>query len=274
MVLESGEPIEVVKPAVPVPGVEANAAPEGEAVTHDGTEALPPRKSRRERAVERATAPLLERIKQLEAGQPQRAAQAEAVAPPAVAAQPKPKRADFADDEAFEDALVKWGNEKFAAEKAFKDAQAAVRQHCERNLRNYAAQVKEAQEKYPDWDELKEKFDNEDIFIGNGVQMAILELENGADVIYHLMRHPDYAEKLGRMSQPSAVMEVGRLSARLLTGASSSGEGYEYRRPKARVPAPVRTVSTGGTSEPLTFAELAARPNYPGKWKDLKHAQR
>src|SRR5712664_1524702 len=98
----------------------------GEEVVAEGNQpASVARKSRRDRAVERATAPLLEKIKQLEAERPaQRAAQAEAVA-----ARPKPKRADFAEDEAFEDALVEWGNEKFAAEKATKDAQAAQRQH-------------------------------------------------------------------------------------------------------------------------------------------------
>ncbi len=257
MILKSAsEPIEeVVQPEVPA---------EGEAVTHDGMETLPPRKSRKERAIERATAPLLEKIKQLETGAGTvRPAQAEAVE-----ARPKPKRADFANDEAFEDALVKWGNEKFAADKAFEDAQAAQRQHCERNLRNYAAQVKEAKEKYPDWDEVV----NQEIHIGAGVQIAVLELENGADVVYYLGRHPAYAEKLGQMSQPAAVMEVGRLSARLLTGASSGGEGYEYRRPKPKVPAPVRTVSTAGSSVGLTSAEIAAKPNYPGKARDFKNA--
>ena len=272
MILKSAsEPIEeVVESEVP-------AGPEGEAVAHDVTETrtvegtLPPRKSRRQRQIDKATAPLLEKIKQLETGQPQRAAQApEAAQPPeAAAVRPKPKRADFDNDEAFEDALVKWGNEKFAADKAREDAQAAQRQHCERNLRNYATQVKEAKEKYPDWDEVV----NQEIFIGQGVQVAVLELENGADVIYYLGRHPAYAEKLGQMSQPSAVMEVGRLSARLLTGASTNGEGYEYRRPRPRVPAPVRTVNTGGSSAALTFAEIAARPPYPGKAKDLKRAE-
>lgn len=230
-----------------------------------GAGALPrPKLSRRERAVERATAPLLERIKQLEAAQSPKAAQTEPVA-----ARPKPKRADFADDEAFEDALVLWGNEKFAAEgrqAAQQRYEAAQRQHLESNLKSYAAQVKEAKETYPDWDETV----NQDVFIGTGVQLAVLELENGADVIYYLGRHPDYAAKLGQMSQPSAVMEVGRLSARLKIGVAN-GEG-EYRRPKPKIPAPVRTVSTGGSSAAQTFAEIAAKPNYPGKARDLKIA--
>jgi hypothetical protein len=267
MILKSdSEPIEeVVKPEVP-------RELESEAVSHNGTQPTPPRKSRRERLIERATAPLLEKIKQLEAGRTQGAAPAQ---PEAVAAQPKPKRAEFASDEDFEDALVAWGNEKFAAEKAEKDAQAArqqyqdaQRQYLERNLRSYAAQVKEAKETYPDWDEVV----NQDVFIGTAVQLAVLELDNAADIIYWLGKHPADAAKLGQMTPPRAIIEVGILSAKLKTGVSSNGEGYEYRRPKPRIPAPVRTVSTGGTSTGLTFAEIAAKPPYPGKARDLKIA--
>jgi hypothetical protein len=240
----------------------------GEEVVAEGNQPAPaePRKSRRDRAVERATAPLLEKIKQLEAERPaQRAAQAEAVA-----ARPKPKRADFADDDAFEDALVAWGNEKFAAEKAVKDAEAAQQRQLGENLRNYKIQVEEAKEKYPDWNEVV----NQEIHIGAGVQLALLELENGADVSYYLGKHPAYAEKLGQMSQPSAIMEVGRLSERLKTGAPATSEanGGAPTKPKPKVPAPVRTVSTAGSSAALTFAEIAAKPNYPGKAKDLRRA--
>ena len=275
MILESGEPTdEVVKPEVPA-GAEGETATQtvaGTRHTSNGNghvETLPPRKTRRERAIDRATAPLLERIKQLEAA-PQRAPQAEAVA-----AEPKPQRADFAQDEAgqeaFENALVRWGVENFAVEKALKDAQEAERRHCERNLKNYGAQVKEAKEVHKDWDELEKKFKANDVFIGNGTQSAILEMENGAEVTYYLMRHPDKAAELGKMAQGAAFAEVVRLSERLKTGAPNGG-GYEYRRPRPTVPAPVRTVSTGGPSGNPTFAEIAARPNYAGKARDLKRA--
>ena len=198
--------------------VEPVAGPEGEAAAH--AEALPPKKSRKERAIEKATAPLLERIKHLEAGRPQEA-QTETEA-----------------------------------------AQAAQRQHLERNLQSYAAQVKEAKNRHEDWDRVV----NQDIFIGPDSQLAILEQENAAELIYHLGRNPVKAAELGELNRRSpvaAIAEVGRLSARL------SGEG----RHRPRVPAPVRTVSTAGSSATLSFAEIAARPNYPGKARDLKRAQ-
>lgn len=255
---------EVVEPEVP-------AEAEGEADASAGTETPPLTKAqkRRARAIARATAPLREQIKQLEAERPQQAAQAEDGEP-----RPKPKRADFADDEAFEDELVRWGNEKFAIEKALSDAQAAERRHLERNLQNYAAQLEEVKAKYPDWDELKEKFDNADIFIGQATQLAILGEENGAEVSYYLMKHPAVAVRLGQMDQIAATKEVARLADRLKTGAPApSGQEYERQfRLKPKVPAPVRTVSTAGSNAAPSFADIAARPNYPGKAKDLKRA--
>lgn len=228
--------------------------------------------SRKERAVARATAELQRKYDAAQL----RIAELEKKEEPAKE-QPRPKRADFESDEKYEDALLAWGVVKATQEKAVKDAQEAEKARVEQIIGNYGLQVEEAKEAHPDWDELKAKFEKEDVNIGNATQLAILELENGAEVTYYLMRHPAYAAKLGKMSQVSAVMEVGRLSAKLNggTGASASDEAdsEEKPKPKPKVPAPVRTVSTGGSSAVLTFAEIAAKPDYPGKAKDLRAAQ-
>jgi len=144
-------------------------------------------------------------------------------------------------------------------------AHVAERRYYEQNLRNYGQQAQEAKEKYKDWD----KVVNQEIFIGRDAQLAILELENGAEVIYYLGKHPDYAAKLGEMRPVAAIRAVERLSVSM-----GAGGGEESRRSRPRVPAPVRTVNTAGSSEGASFAEIAARPNYPGKAKDLKRAER
>ncbi len=221
--------------------------------------------SRRERAVERATAQLKEQnetlrkeLEALKSKQP----------PPKEV--PRPKRIEYDTNEKFEDALLAWGVENAKKESAVKDAEAANKNRFEKNIQNYAAQVEEVKELHDDWDEVV----NQDIFIGKEVQLAILEQENGAEVIYYLGRHPAYATKLGKMSPLSAVMEVGRLSARLTTGASAHDEanGEDSKKPKPKLPAPVKPVGSGTPSGNPTFAEIAARPAYPGKARDLRHA--
>lgn len=245
----------------------------------DDEEDAAPRKSRKTRAIERATAPLLQKIKELEAKTGIVAPVVEKKDEAPKEAQ-RPKRTEFAQTEegqqSYEDALLAWGVEKATKEKYSKEAEQAERTRQEELLSNYGAQIEEAKEAHEDWDDLQEKFETNDVFIGHATQLAILELENGAEVTYYLMRHPVKAAELGKMSQVAAVMEVGRLSVRLKTGAPAPGEASGSEAPavkqKPKVPAPVRTVSTGGSSAAPSFAEIAAKPNYPGKARDLRAA--
>ena len=235
-------------------------------------EVAPPRKSRKTRAIERATAELKRENEELRKKLEAQPATAKVEEAPKEAA--RPKRADFEQgdegQQKYEDALIAWGLDKGIKDKAVKDAQAADQARFNENLLSYKAQVEEAKDTYEDWDDVV----NQDIHIGREVQLAILEQENGAEVVYYLGRHPAYAAKLGELSPLSAVMEVGRLSARLKTGAPAPGEARseETTKPKPKVPAPVRTVSTAGSSAALTFAEIAAKPSYPGKARDLRAA--
>lgn len=232
-------------------------------------EVVPKKKSRKERAIDRATADLKKqnedlrkRLEALESGGGKKEETPKEKL--------RPKRTEFNSDEEYEDALLAWGVEKATADKKLKDAQTADQERFEENIRNYAAQVEDAKEEHDDWDEVV----NQDIYIGKEAQLAILELENGAEVIYYLGRHPVKAEALGKLSPLSAVMEVKALSLRLKTGAPARGEanGEETPKPKPKVPAPVKTVSTAGSSATPTFAEIAAKPNYAGKARDLRRA--
>lgn len=135
-------------------------------------------------------------------------------------------------------------------------------QRLEKNLKHYGAQIKEAKKKYDDWHETLNQ--DVDVFIGQGVQIAILEQPNGAEVAYYLGKHPAFAKKLGKMSstpgrQIEAIREVERLSARLAANS-----------PRTEAP-PRRPIRPAADA---TFAEIAAMPNFPGKARYLKRAQR
>ena len=49
----------------------------------------------------------------------------------------------------------------------------------------------------------------------NGVADALVQSDNGAELIYHLGTHLDLADKLANMSSPEAMMELGRISANM-----------------------------------------------------------
>lgn len=131
-------------------------------------------------------------------------------------------------------------------------------QRFSKNIKSYGAQVEKAKSKYDDWNQVV----NQDIFIGQGVQLAILEQPNAAEVSYYLGKHPGFAKKIGEMSKTpgreiSAIREVERLSARL-------GGNTHTQAPRR----PIRPPADA------SFAEIAAMPNFPGKARYLKRAQR
>lgn len=219
-----------------------------------------------QRRIDAATKDLKEENRKLA----ERLAALEGKAPeePAKEENPRPKRADFKNDEEYEDALLSWGTAKALSEKSMRDAHDAEQQRLQENYDNYRAQVEEFKDEHDDWDDVV----NQDIPMHTGVQLAVMEQENGAEVIYYLGKHPEYAMRLAEMQPLSAVMEVGRLSERLKAGAPGTGEanGGQNGKPKPKVPAPFRPVNTAATSSTLTSRDAAQKRDF----KAFKAAQR
>lgn len=72
-----------------------------------------------------------------------------------------------------------------------------------------------------------------------GVADAIMGLENGAEMVYHLGTHLDKADALANMTPMAAMMELGKLSA-------SMSVKPEIKTSAA--PDPITTLNSGGSS--------------------------
>jgi hypothetical protein len=141
------------------------------------------------------------------------------------------------------------------------------------NWSDYQSAVVDFKEGHDDWDEVV----SPKVSIPESVYYAIVDLgKDGPRVSYYLGQHPEQIAELAELTPYSAVMEVGRLAERLKTGAPKPGAANSGApsKPKPRIPEPVKPVSTAATSSGLTFREIAAKPNYPGKVRDLRIAQR
>lgn len=102
--------------------------------------------------------------------------------------------------------------------------------------------------------------------IAPGVEVAIMEDENGPALAYHLATHPDLQRKLADCTQAQAVVLLGRISASLFP-EDSEEEDTPPPPPKAkpaakpirpvRKPAPVAT----GLSDDLPVEEWLRRRN-------------
>lgn len=188
--------------------------------------------------------------------------------PEAVKTPEAPQRDKFKSDAEFEDAMFDYRYQLRRAKEAAVEAVNTVQARLKENLENYQSAVAEFKDEHDDWDDVV----NQTIPIHESVYLAVMELENGPDVTYYLGKHPDYARRLAEMSPLSAAMEVGRLSSRLKTGApepSAAGNGAT-RKPKTRLPEPVKPVSTAATSSTLTSAEAAKKRDF----RAFKTAQR
>ena len=245
------------------------------------------KQSKFKKRIEKITAPLKRQIADLERRLNEKGGEKKTDEPPPVPAlPPRPVRESFKTQEEYENALIAWGTEKTIRESAIKTAEQDQRKQLETNFSNYKKNVEEFRETVDDWDEVV----NQDIPMHVPVQLAIFEQVNGAQVIYYLGKHPEYTRQLAAMSPLSAVMEVGRLSERLLAKSDKSGAGKGARsggtasgspgsgagnreartRTRAVIPAPIRPVSTAATSPSLTSRDAATNKDY----KAFKRAQR
>jgi len=233
--------------------------------------AKPAKLTRRQKAIERATRDLKEENRKLH----ERLAAIESGKKPAnETAQPKleaPKREAFKTDEEFEDAKFEYRYKLRRQKEQKEETLRLAKEHLKRVEEGYRSSVSKFREglEVDDWDEVV----NQSLPVHDAVINSIAELENGPAVTYYLGKHPDFTKKIAEMSPYSAVMEVGRLAARLKTGAGSNRpEAGSGARPKPRVkiPAPVRPLNSSAKNSTMSSREAAEARDF----RAFKAAQR
>lgn len=83
-----------------------------------------------------------------------------------------------------------------------------------------------------------------DVPVSPTVAEAIVEADNGADIMYYLSKNPEVAEKLSEMSATLAAIEIGKLAVSL--------EAEAKPKKASSAPAPI-TPSTGRTPSNSTL---------------------
>lgn len=149
-----------------------------------------------------------------------------------------PRIQDFDDAEKYADAKA-----KYATDQALKKAQAE--QHS-KTQREQVAKLSES------WEEKAErggsKYEDFDEVVGemkptNPLTSAIMHLENGEEVAYHLGKNLKEAERITSLPPILQVLEVGRLAAKL------SSEPPKPKKP-SMAPAPIAPVTGTKSAEP------------------------
>jgi hypothetical protein len=238
-------------------------------------EALP-KKSRKQRAVEKATKELNdklrkaeERLAALEGKTPQ--GKEKTAAASAVEAPKAPKREDFDSDEKFEDALFDYRYKLRRATEAAEEAKKSLDSRLEQNFTDYKTAVASFKEEHDDWDEVVDQ----SLALPEAVYYAVVDLgKEGPPVTYYLGQHPEFLEELAELTPYRAAAEIGRLAEKLNPKAgkkpAAGAERTPKPKPRANIPEPVRPVSSSATSSSQTSREAAGKRDY----RAFKAAQR
>lgn len=228
-----------------------------------------PKKSRRQRAIEKATKDLEAENRWLKEQLQGKGGEGKKTAEPAPVEELKaPKREDFKSDEEFEEAKFQYRYKKQRQQEQTEDSKKAIESHQREMLANYAAAKAEIKEEHDDWDDVMKEFGESPV--SSSVYVTILSLEEGPRVSYYLAKHPDELEKLNAMFPDQATREVIRLHDRLKTKTPAANGTSERPKPRPRLPDPVRPVSTAATTSTLTSRDAAKSGNYSA----FKRAQR
>jgi hypothetical protein len=233
--------------------------------------AAPPKPAESHSKVQRKIDKMARRIAELEAAQTKPApVEQPAPAPEPVEAlgTPKPTPDKFTNYEDFIEALTDWKAEQREVQRAQQEAQQAQQEYLRQTFDNYNQGVDDFKREHDDFDEVLSK----DVAIYPGVQMAIMEMENGPAVAYYLGTHRDLASKLMDMSEARAMAEVGRISATLGVAVddepSSAPEGNEEeeepvhraspppRKAVSAAPAPIKPLGGGNTKSSVPLDQL------------------
>jgi hypothetical protein len=160
--------------------------------------------------------------------------------PEAEKADPRPSRDQFDHPDAFEQALEDWSGRKAAAKAVAED-------RAERERGEQASKAKALTDSWqdrkagfmvdhPDYADVAEA---DDLTISIPMAAAILEAEDGPALAYYLGQNPETAERISKLSPSQAVIELGRISARLVTKTETP-----------RKPNPIRPLGSRNASAP------------------------
>ena len=184
-------------------------------------------------AAEARAKELEERIKRLEA--------------PAPAIEPadKPKRADFASDADFEDALIDWKADQRIAKREQQQKQAKLAEDWKRVEDGYNKRVSETKGNYEDWDEV---IKSAKVDVPHLAVITIMKDPHGADITYYLSKNQEEAKRIFAMDPDDMVTEIKSIGREFAPEPESKEP--EAKPAKKKAPEPINPVKGTPLSNP------------------------
>jgi len=169
----------------------------------------------------------------------------------------RPKRVDYESEEEYEDAVYDWRNPKAAessqksteseqpaktqTQKPGAQTQTQVSAEVQKVVDNWNDSCDDAAEKYDDFDQVT--FKNTALPITPMMRDALIESDNGGEVIYHLGKNQAEAERIAKLPLSGQVLAINELSKKFTSTTT-------------KAPDPIETIKSGSagsnkTTDPL-----------------------
>ena len=145
----------------------------------------------------------------------------------------KPRPEDFQTYDEYVEALTDYKTEQAIAKVEDKKRSETVQQAHNRRLQ-------EAEQRYDDFHEVLGDY-NFSVLPGLA-QQAVLHSEKGADVAYYIASNPEVGDRLARLSDIQAALEIGKIEAHL--EAKSNQKTVKSAVKVTKAPPPITPVST------------------------------
>ena len=249
--LKTGKTPEAPKPAesAPAPPKE-NTSSEASAVEHEDETTAPDSDpgDRQEQPPAKKMSPAEKRIKQLLARQRELEEALEATRKPAEEkrsdskpseqpAQGKPKQEDFKTYDEYFEALAEWKAEQRIAQRdqqrEAKEAEARARAAEAEVAKSWKDRVAKTKAAHPDFDAV---FADADMDVTPVMQKAMLASEHGAEVAYHLAKHPEESERIAGLSNYEQALAIGEIISSIKAAAAKSTQAPPKKTTSASKP--------------------------------------
>lgn len=167
------------------------------------------------------------------------------------AADPEPQQKDFPSWEKWNEAHSRWAVRDEQRQQAAKDQREAAEAQSKQNYDAHLERVETARTAHDDFDEVVKaggSFDFASPAANMAFQVAIVEADNGPEVLYHLAKNPAEMAKFEGLSPARVQMLVGRISSALSPDSSKpagdkpGAAATAKPAPKSQTPAPTTPV--------------------------------
>jgi hypothetical protein len=166
----------------------------------------------------------------------------------------KPKPDDFDTQEDFIEAVAEWKAEQKLQERDSKSRETQLKNEYQSKIQSFQKNAKALAKQIDDYEDVLEEVS--DITLSLAVQDALLESDNGPELMYELAKNKSDFERINSLSPMQAMREIGRLEARLTSKKDSSKK--EVSTTKAPPPAnPVTAKAASATKKSIFDKDLS-----------------